>query len=172
MIDFKQLHQNDFQLLHEWFKEPTINLLYAEGKTWSIKNIENKYLPRILALDKVPSFIIYSNNKAIGFIQYYCLSEHYPEGIQKESSLFQSYQANRIAAIDLLIATHENRGQGLGVVIINQFINEFLSDFHLVVVDPNHDNIRAIRCFEKSGFEQSDYSENPEYVIMLKYTKK
>jgi len=57
-------------------------------------------------------------------------------------------------------------------VIINQFINEFLSDFHLVVVDPNHDNIRAIRCFEKSGFEQSDYSENPGYVIMLKYTKK
>lgn len=71
MIDFKQLQQNDFQLLHEWFKEPTINSLYAEGKTWSIKSIENKYFPRILALDKVPSFIIYSNNKAIGFIQYY-----------------------------------------------------------------------------------------------------
>ncbi len=64
-------------------------------------------------------------------------------------------------------------GKGLVQLLsINQFINEFLSDFHLVVVDPNHDNIRAIRCFEKSGFEQSDYSENPEYVIMLKYTQK
>jgi len=49
MIDFKQLQQNDFQLLHEWFKEPTINSLYAEGKTWSIKDIENKlHIPMML----------------------------------------------------------------------------------------------------------------------------
>ena len=39
MIDFKQLHQDDFQLLHQWFQDPTINFLYAEGKTWSLKNI-------------------------------------------------------------------------------------------------------------------------------------
>lgn len=116
----------------------------------------------------MPSFIIQLDNKAIGFIQYYCLSEHFPEGIQKGSSLFKRHHPNQIAGIDLFIATRENRGQGLGVVIINQFINEFLSHFRLVVVDPNHDNIHAIRCYEKTGFEQSNYSEDENYCIMLK----
>lgn len=137
-------------------------------KTWSLKDIENKYLPRLTGHDNIPSFIIYSDNKPIGFIQYYCLSEHYPEGIQKESVLFKSYQPNQIAGIDLFIATPENRGQGLGVVIINQFINEFLSLFRLVVGDPNPDNIQAIRCYKKSGFEESNYSEALDYLLMIR----
>lgn len=168
MIDFKPLHKDDLQLLYQWFQEPTINQQYAQGQTWSLKDIENKYLPRLTGHDNIPSFIIYSNNKPIGFIQYYCLSEHYPEGIQKESYLFKRYEPYQIAGIDLFIATHENQGQGLGVVIINQFINELLTHFRLAIVDPHHDNIQAIRCYEKSGFEQSDYSSNSNYFIMIK----
>lgn len=172
MIDFKPLHKDDLLLLYRWFQEPTINQLYARGQTWSLNDIKNKYLPRLTGHDNVPSFIIYSDNKAIGFIQYYCLSEHYPEGIQKENSLFKSYNPNQIAGIDLFIAPHESRGQGLGVIIINQFINEFLPRFRLIIVDPNHDNTQAIRCYEKSGFERSDYSEDPAYCIMLKNIEK
>lgn len=168
MIDFKPLHKDDLRLLYQWFQEPTINQQYAWGQTWSLKDIENKYLPRLNGHDSVPSFIIYLDNNPIGFIQYYCLSDHYPEGIQKESSLFKSYQPNQIAGIDLFIATHENRGQGFGVVIINQFINEFLTHFRLVIVDPNHDNIQAIRCYKKSGFEESNYSEALDYLLMIR----
>ena len=168
MIDFRALCKDDLPLLYSWFQEPTINQLYARSQTWSLKDIENKYLPRLTGHDNVPSFIIYSGNKPLGFIQYYCLSEHYPEGIQKESSLFKSYHPNQIAGIDLFIATLENRGQGLGVVIINQFINKFLSHFRLVVVDPNHDNIQAIRCYKKAGFKESNYSEISNYLLMIK----
>lgn len=172
MIFFKPLHEVDLKILYEWFQEPTINQLYARGQNLSLKDIENKYLPRLMRQDNVPSFIIYLDNKAIGFIQYYCLSDHYPEGIQEENSLFKRYHPNQIAGIDLFIAVHENRGKGLGVVIINQFINEFLTHFRLVVVDPNHDNIHAIRCYENAGFEQSNYSENLAYCVMLKNIKK
>ena len=168
MIDFKLLCKKDLQLLYRWFQEPTINQLYARDQTWSFKDIENKYLPRLTGHDNVPSFIIHLDKKAIGFIQYYCLSEHYPEGIQKESLLFKNYFPNQIAGIDLFIATSDLRGQGLGVIIINQFINQFLAHFHLVVVDPNRNNIQAIRCYEKAGFEQSNYSEDPSYCVMLK----
>jgi aminoglycoside 6'-N-acetyltransferase len=172
MIYFKPLREVDLTILWKWFQEPTINQLYARGQNWSLTDIENKYLPRLIGQDNVPSFIIHLDNNAIGFIQYYCLSEDYPEGIQKGSSLFKRHYPNQIAGIDLFIATHENRGQGLGVVIINQFINEFLTLFRLVVVDPSHDNIHAIRCYEKAGFEQSNYSENESYCIMLRSIKK
>ena len=172
MIYFKPLHEVNLKILYEWFQEPTINQLYARGQSWSLRDIENKYLPRLRGQENVPSFIIHLDNKAIGFIQYYCLSEHYPEGIQKENALFKNYHPEQIAGIDLFIATHENRGQGLGVVVINQFINEFLTHFRLVVVDPNHDNIHAIRCYEKAGFEQSNYSDDLAYCIMLKSIEK
>jgi aminoglycoside 6'-N-acetyltransferase len=172
MIYFKPLQEVDLRVLYEWFQEPTINQLYARSKSWSLKNIENKYLPRLIGQHDVPSFIIHLDNEAVGFIQYYSLSEHYPEGIQKESSLFKNYHQNQIAGIDLFIATQENRGRGLGILIIKQFINEFLTHFRLVVVDPNHDNIQAIRCYEKAGFEQSNYSADENYCIMLKSIEK
>lgn len=172
MIYFKPLQEVDLRVLYEWFQEPTINQLYARGQIWSLKDIKNKYLPRLTGQDNVPSFIIHLDNKAIGFIQYYCLSEHYPEGIQKESALFKNYNPEQIAGIDLFIVAHENRGQGLGVVVINQFINEFLTHFRLVVVDPNQDNIHAIRCYEKAGFEQSNYSDDLAYCVMLKRIEK
>ena len=172
MIYFKPLHEVDLKILCDWFQEPTINQLYAQGQSWSLKDIENIYLPRLTRQDNVPSFMIHLDNKAIGFIQYYCLSEHYPEGIQKESLLFKNYHPEQIVGIDLFIATDKNRGQGLGVVIIKQFINELLAHFRLVVVDPNRDNIHAIRCYEKAGFEQSNYSEDLTYCIMLKKIEK
>ena len=73
MIEFKTLHKDDLQLLYRWFQEPTINQYYARGQTWSLKDIGVKYLPRLTGHDNVPSFIIYSDNKPKGFIQYYCL---------------------------------------------------------------------------------------------------
>lgn len=101
MIYFKPLHEVDLKILCKWFQEPTINQLYARGQSWSLKDIKNKYLPRLIGQDNVPSFIIHLDNKAIGFIQYYCLSEHYPEGIRKESALFKNHHPNQIAGIDL-----------------------------------------------------------------------
>lgn len=58
--------------------------------------------------------------------------------------------------------------KGLGIVIIDQFISEFLSHLRLVVVDPNSNNALAIRCYEKAGFERSNYSEDSTYCIMIK----
>ncbi len=45
---------------------------------------------------------------------------------------------------------------------------EFPTHFRLVIVDPNNDNIQAIRCYKKSGFEESNYSEAPDYLIMIR----
>ena len=80
MIYFKPLQEVDLRVLYEWFQEPTINQLYARSQSWSFKDIESKYLPRLIGQDNVPSFIMHLDNKAVGFIQYYRLSEHcYPQ---------------------------------------------------------------------------------------------
>ena len=53
MIEFKPLHKDDLRLLYRWFQEPTINQQYARGQTWSLKDIEIKYFPRLNGYDNV-----------------------------------------------------------------------------------------------------------------------
>lgn len=89
---------------------------------------------------------------------------HYYESVNDIVELTAIY----IIGIDLFIATQENRGQGLGVIIINQFINGFLSRFHLVVADPNHENTQAILCYKKADFEESNYSETSDYLLLVR----
>ncbi len=52
--------------------------------------------------------------------------------------------------------------------MLNEFIATFLRTFCVVILDPNIENASAIRCNEKAGFKMSGYSEDEDYLIMLK----
>ena len=169
LFKFKPLHENDLVLLYQWFQEPTINQWYARRKHWSLEEIKEKYGPRILGKEYVPSFIVYMNNDPVGFIQYYQFKSGFPEGVQGHHNLlFKQYNQDDLVGVDLFIAEDNMRGKGFGVKMIHQFIEEFLSEFSAIVVDPEIDNIGALRCYEKAGFMQTTFSEDPNYFVMVK----
>lgn len=169
MFKFKTLNQNDLTLIYQWFQEPSINQWYARGKYWSLEAIREKYRPRLLGQENVPSFIIYKDETPIGFIQYYQFEQGFPEGIHGQHNLLlQQYKQADLVGIDLFIAEGNMRGQGFGVKIINQFIEDFLTNFSAAVVDPQVLNINAIGCYEKSGFMKTSFSEDPNYLVMVK----
>ncbi|HHT9916389.1 TPA: GNAT family N-acetyltransferase [Legionella pneumophila] len=166
---FKSLSIEDLNQLYQWFQEPTINYWYARNKNWSLNEIKEKYEPRILGKEHVPSFIVLLGNSPFGFIQYYLLTESLPDGIDGyDSPLFQQYSAKDLVGIDLFIAEEKGRSKGLGVELIGQFIDKFLNCFKAIVVDPNINNQQAIRCYEKAGFNQTGFSEDPIHLIMIK----
>jgi aminoglycoside 6'-N-acetyltransferase len=168
-LQFRRLCKKDLELLYTWFNEPTINQMYARNQTWSLDDIQKKYLPRIVGEENVPSFIIFNNDNPIGFIQYYCVTEALPEGIGgHNNSLFKEYTPSDLAGIDLFIAQEMNRGKGLGANIMKNFISEHLTQFKAIVVDPNSNNIHAIRCYEKAGFVKSTFSQDPDYIVMIR----
>jgi aminoglycoside 6'-N-acetyltransferase len=140
--------------------------LCARGQHFSYEDIQNKYLPRIVGNENVPSFIVYQNNDPIGFIQYYPVTNHLPEVpvtgelLSLKNPLFNTYHPNEIAGIDCFIAESNDRGKGKGEQMISAFITEFLKDYRAVIVDPVQDNHPAIRCYEKTGFERTDFSED------------
>jgi len=169
MFKFKILKQNDFTLLYQWFQEPAINQWYARGKHWSLEAIREKYEPRTLGQENVPSYIIYKNETPIGFIQYYQLEHSFPEGIHGQHNLLlKQFNQADLVGVDLFIADGNLRGQGFGNRIINQFIESFLSNFSAVVVDPEVLNSAAISCYTKSGFMKTSFSEDPNYLVMVK----
>lgn len=169
-IAFTPLRKSDLSLLYQWFQEPLIKQWYARGKSFSQSDIEQKYLSHIQGKASIPSYIIYANTSAIRYIQYYAINDSLPEGITTlNHRIFETYSANELVGIDLLIAHDKNRGKGLGCIVIKRFINEFLvKSFKVVIVDPLKDNIRAIRCYEKTGFEKTNYSDDLQHLIMTK----
>ena len=155
--------------MYDWFQDATIKASYARGQLFSLADIKEKYLPRILGKDNIPSYIIKDNQRSIGFIQCYLLTEHLPEGIMSHNSpLFHQYLADEIAGIDCFIAHPENRGKGLGPQLIQQFIDDFLMHFRAIMVDPDTHNQQAIKCYVKAGFKEMTFSENPEHLVMIK----
>ena len=168
-ITFFPLQISDLPLLHQWFQEPIVKKWYAREFTFSAEAIREKYLPRILEQEAVPSFIVQINENPIGFIQYYALTNYLPEGINKENALFHLAKPHQIAGIDFFIGESLFRGRGIGTKILQQFIASYLEQsFSIVVVDPEINNQAAIHFYQKNGFTLTDYSETPEYVILLK----
>ncbi|STX29234.1 aminoglycoside 6'-N-acetyltransferase [Legionella beliardensis] len=166
---FKPLAVEDLNQLYQWFQEPAINYWYARDKHWTRSEIKEKYEPRILGKEHVPSFIAYIADSPFGFIQYYLLTESLPEGIDGyDNALFQQYEAHSLVGIDLFIAEEKGRSKGAGVELINQFINNFLTHFKAIIVDPDVNNQQAIRCYEKVGFKQTKFSGDPNHLIMIK----
>ena len=169
-FNFKQLSKEDLDLMTLWFQEPTIKHAYARDQHFSLEDIKNKYLPRILGNENIPSFIVHQNNSPIGFIQYYVLTNSLPDGMSNHHRLFKQYNQNEMVGIDCFIANDNSRGRGLGAQIINEFIAELLTHYKLIIVDPMQDNLQAIKCYEKAGFQRSTYSENNDFLIMIKPT--
>ena len=166
-FNFRPLTFEDLPQLHRWFQEPMIRQLYAKNQSYSLEDMIQKYKPRLANLDHIPSFIIEYEQQDMGFIQYYCLDAHLPEGITRDNPLFKKYLSHEMAGMDLFIADNDNRGKGLGIQIIHQFITEFLSNYKAIVIDPERQNEQAIRCYKKSGFEITNFSTDKTHCILI-----
>jgi aminoglycoside 6'-N-acetyltransferase len=113
---------------------------------------------------------VYQENKPIGFIQYYLLTDFLPEGVSNnDNPVFKQYYPSYLAGIDLFIAAERERDKGLGVALMHHFICQFLSqNFKAVMVDPHINNRNAIRCYEKADFVNTAFSENSHNLVMIK----
>jgi adenylate kinase family enzyme/RimJ/RimL family protein N-acetyltransferase len=164
-IAFRPLKHEDLSLMHTWFQQDDIRGSYARGEIFDEKMIEEKYLPRILNQEPIPSFIIEINHKPCGFIQYYSLKDYLPEGMRTPENPIEC------AGIDLFIAEAQYRGKGLGPKVIQKFIYSFLYHYKYIFLDPHVDNQVAIHAFQKAGFEITDLSLDPAHLI-LRYQPK
>ncbi len=164
-IHFQPLAMKDLEKLYLWFQLPHIKKWYAKGLNFSKNDIEQKYANRITGKENIPSYIVLINNHEIGFIQYYSLKDSLPEGVANyDHQLFKEFPASDMAGIDLFIANIDYLNQGYGKKILNAFLrNIIFTKFKAVVIDPNIENIRAIKAYEKVGFKTFSFEQSEQY---------
>lgn len=130
----------DYIAMRNWFLEPELQeWVWCDevGEVPSLERIIEKYGSRVKRLTDVFPYFILRDNEPIGFIQYY---------IHDEKSI----------GLDMWIGLLKERNNGHGTEALKQMV-QIIHQEHPSVkelfIDPEVDNIRAIKCYQNAGFQ-------------------
>lgn len=138
--------RTDFPLLTDWLAKPHVVRWWREPL--DLAGVEAKYGPRVDGVEPTRMFIIEHEEKSIGWIQWYRWAD-YP----KHAALLGA--AADTAGVDLSLGEEALLGRGIGSVAIGRFIDEHIfadPAIRAVISDPEEQNRRSVRAFEKAGF--------------------
>ncbi len=131
----------DYVAMREWFLEPELQeWVWCDEKgepPVPLERIIEKYGGRVKnPVDVFPYFIL-RDNEPIGFIQYY---------IQDAETI----------GLDMWIGTVAERNRGYGAEALRQMV-QLIHEKHPSVkelfIDPEVENVRAIKCYQNAGFK-------------------
>jgi len=138
------------------------------GRQLLIKAKYNSYVEGYKVINGVKkpisTYIIYFNATPIGYIQYYNVYD-FP---RDDNATLEGLPKN-LAAIDLYIGEADFVGQGLGPLLIDQFLIHYVwKYFSACFVDVNASNTQARRAYEKAGFKLIKAVANGKAIWMLR----
>ncbi|MGD0465923.1 MAG: GNAT family N-acetyltransferase [Gammaproteobacteria bacterium] len=168
-ITFKSLQKSHFPLLLKWLKTPHIKAWWDPGLKWTKKLIQEKYGNYVYGYKlennipkKIHAFIIEIDKQPIGYIQVY-------DAYDFHRSVPLKNLPKSLAAFDIFIGQKEYLNKGIGSKVIKLFLESFCkSKYKYIFVDPDHNNIAAIKAYEKAGFKKiEEQLEESKEIWML-----
>jgi len=163
LIEFTDKKES-YELMYKWCSQKFIYEWFEQRKL-SLKEIENKYKNKLFMNNQRLFFINYNGLK-IGFVQIYKYEDKKSNKLRKYDSIFE---------YDIFIGESEYLSRGIGSQIVN-YINKYIYETYLcdcIVLRPFDRNERAVKCYEKCGFERvdkylgTDTLGNKEEIIVL-----
>lgn len=158
VIEFEPFEEGHLPLLRRWLAEPHVKEWWQEPRDEG--ELREKYTVTLQARG-IRSQIIRLDGRPIGYIQSYDatgIGGGWWEGVPHGTY-----------GMDQLIGDPEFVGRGLGSAIIRMYAERLLEeeDALAVIADPDPANLRAIRAYEKAGFEREGIVETPNGRAML-----
>lgn len=145
----------DYQALRSWFLEPELQQwVWCDQKgepPVPLERIIEKYGERVKHPKDVFPYFILHDGEPVGFIQYY---------IQDAQTI----------GLDMWIGAVKDRGRGFGSEALRQMV-EVIRWKHpgvkTLFIDPEVENKRAVRCYEKAGFRSEGVYMEEEGALCL-----
>ena len=156
MVQVKLTEKEDLQNVQRLWATPEVMIFvgFPNGLQESVEHLENKWLPWV---QNPPSR------------QHYSI---YADGIGYCGESFYDVDETGLAGMDIKLLP-EARGKGIGFAGLSHALNEafLIGNAKSAYVDPNPENIKAIRLYERLGFivtERAAHLEDPgcPYVYM------
>jgi aminoglycoside 6'-N-acetyltransferase len=145
-LTVRELEEKDKPLLVKWLSDPRV-LEFYEGRDnpFDLQKVEQVFFD---THDDEVKCLVEFNEEGIGYIQYYPLDA--------EMAKEHGYVAEKVFGMDQFIGEPEYWNKGVGTQLVSSMA-EFLKkekSAEAVVMDPQARNTRAIRCYEKCGFQK------------------
>ena len=148
-----QDEMHDYQLMAKWLTDDKV-LEFYEGRDNAspLEIIIETYKPQVVGDDPVIPCLVYYEELPIGYIQY-CLLDDLSEN---DRQTYCMDETNNVYAIDLFIGETNYWSKGIGTKILSTLVKYLFAELQAekIVIDPHVTNTRAIRCYEKCGFEK------------------
>lgn len=147
-ISFKDMQKSDFMQIYNWIQGSHVNKWWHDPKDWT--EFKSKFEGKLKSKDR-GCFLIYIENNPIGYIQYY-IANKFPEWQNEPDGTY---------GMDLFIVDINYIGKGYGHKIVFRFIEKIfeLPQANRIIINPDVNNIAAIKTYEKAGFKKYKQSE-------------
>lgn len=160
----------DVHHLYRWLDDADVNRWYREGEH-TLAGYRQRFAPEATT----HKFIIEIDSEPAGYLQAYRLSDE-PE---YATQLGLGHDA---VSIDLFIGEPTFRGAGWGSVVLRAALERIVFG-HMAAewacINPDPDNLRAVRSYEKAGFRgdrivwvQDDAPENTGFERIMLLSRK
>jgi aminoglycoside 6'-N-acetyltransferase len=152
---FRPMSAGDLPLIRRWLEIPEVT------RWWGYADEQYELVRGDLDHPDMDQFIVALDDQPFGYIQCYALSTwNQSFGLQPPAT----------RGIDQFIGEPAMIGRGHGSSFIRQFVEGLLaSGIPRVVTDPDPDNGRAVRAYEKAGFQSErvvDTSDGPALLMV------
>lgn len=164
-IKFLKLSISDFPLLLKWLGNHHVKQWWDQDITHAEKSIEEKYISYTQGYKlengekkAISAFIIYLDDKPIGYIQLYNAYD-----FSRNKPLANLPKS--LGKLDFYIGEEEYLRRGIGSAILREFNYQ---NYDYILVDPDINNIAAIKTYERVGFKKVTEHPDTNEIWMIK----
>ena len=153
---FRPLVEGDLPMVRQWLQVPEV------ARWWGDPVEQFGLVSGDMSEPAMDQYIVSSTQAfgaPFGYLQCYRLTDW---------NICFGSQPEHTRGIDQMIGEAEMIGRGHGSAFIRVFIENLLATgTPRVVVDPDPDNARAIRAYEKAGFVRDKLVDTPDGISLL-----
>jgi AacA4 family aminoglycoside N(6')-acetyltransferase len=159
-VTLRPMEEHDFPMLHHWLNLPHI-VEWWGGERPTLEEVREKYRRRVRGYEPVKPYVALLGNDPFGFAQSYVAKGSGDGWWEDETD-------PGVHGIDQSIGDPNLLGRGLGTRLAVALTARLFDDPTVtkIQVDPATTNARAIRCYEKAGFERVKVVVTPDGPAM------
>jgi aminoglycoside 6'-N-acetyltransferase len=151
---FRPMTAADLPLVLHWLKQPHV------VEWWGDTHEQFALVSGDLEVEAMEQFIVALGDQPFAYIQ------RYDPMVWPDNGLGEHPRGTR--GIDQFIGDSDMVDRGHGSAFIRAFIERTLADgAPRIITDPDPANARAIRAYQKAGFEKVDLVDTPDGIALL-----
>ena len=147
-VQFEPVKPRHYPLLKRWLKSPHIS------RWWGNPEEEFGYIRDMVeGRGSTRPFICMLESRPIGYVQMWFVGEHRNEPWVTSHPWLRMLPSSSIG-VDITIGDPDLLSIGVGSTALRIFCEQLRADgYRTIVIDPDPDNSRAVRAYEKAGFQ-------------------